>query len=172
MVSNPFSIFTPEQRRNIFIYIIGIMLYKFGLEYFNGELGRVTYAFDFLTLNDLLRLLTGAFITMANERFGEQRYKKIGILTGLNSAAQCIGSIVIAPLIKKRPTRTVLSFAVLTFGLISAILLIVDAATGGVLKFKTANNKTKYGNWSPNGSVIAKRSNFGLLLTFFFDFFF
>jgi hypothetical protein len=36
MVSNPFGIFTPEQRRNIFIYIIGIMLYKFGLEYFNG----------------------------------------------------------------------------------------------------------------------------------------
>ncbi len=38
--------FTPEQRRNIAIYTLGIMCYKFALEYFNGS-----------------------FITQANERF-------------------------------------------------------------------------------------------------------
>jgi hypothetical protein len=54
---------------DIAIYACGIMFYKFGLEYFNG-----------------------AFITIANERFGEERYKKIGILTGLNSAMQCVSS--------------------------------------------------------------------------------
>jgi hypothetical protein len=37
------------------------------------------------------------------------------------------------------------------FGLISAILLIVDASTGGKLKYKTADNVTHYGNWNPNG---------------------
>jgi hypothetical protein len=43
------------------------------------------------------------------------------------------------------------SAAVLTFGMISAILLVVDASTGGQLKYKTADNKTRYGTWNPNG---------------------
>jgi hypothetical protein len=63
---------------------------------------------------------------------------------------QCVGSILIAPLTKRFPTRTVLSYAVLVFGLISMTLLIADAATGG--KPKNMNGgKTKYGSWSPNG---------------------
>jgi hypothetical protein len=57
-----------------------------------------------------------------------------------------VGAILIAPLIKKFPTRSVLSCAVLTFGLISAILLVVDAATGGKPKFKTSTNKSQYGS--------------------------
>ncbi|SPO24395.1 uncharacterized protein UTRI_03663 [Ustilago trichophora] len=122
------SAFTAEQRRNIAIYVVGIMCYKFALEYYNGS-----------------------FITQANERFGARRFEKIAILTGTNYAAQCVGSIIVAPLIKRFPTRSVLAFAVLTFGIISCIPLIADAATGGVMKFKTANNKTKYGTWSPNG---------------------
>lgn len=32
------NLFSPEERRNIFIYIGGIMLYKFGLEAFNGSI--------------------------------------------------------------------------------------------------------------------------------------
>jgi len=40
---------------------------------------------------------------------------------------------------------------VFSFGVISAVLLIADAATGGKLKFNTPDNKTKYGNWNPNG---------------------
>ncbi|PWY99501.1 hypothetical protein BCV70DRAFT_119590 [Testicularia cyperi] len=122
------SAFTPDQRKNIAIYTLGIMCYKFGLEYYNGS-----------------------FITQANERFGDRRFEKIAILTGTNYAAQCIGSIIVAPLIKRFPTRSVLATAVFTFGLIATIPLIADAATGGVLKFKTANNKTKYGSWDPNG---------------------
>lgn len=127
MVLSFFSIYTPEQRRDIAIYVTGIIAYKLALEYFNG-----------------------AFITMANERFGDERYQKIGLLTGLNSAAQCVGSIVVAPLIKRVPTRTVLSCAVLAFGVVSAILLVVDAATGGKLKYKTPDNNSHYGNWNPN----------------------
>ncbi|KAJ7210995.1 major facilitator superfamily domain-containing protein [Mycena rebaudengoi] len=123
-----YRVFSPKERRNILIYTLGIMCYKFALEWFNG-----------------------GFITMANERFGDQRYKKIGILTGMNSAMQCVGSIVIAPLIKRYPTRSVLSYAVLTFGLISAIVLIVDGSTGGKLRSSTVDNKTHYGSWNPNG---------------------
>jgi hypothetical protein len=106
----------------------------------------------------LWQYYNGAFITMANERFGDSRYQKIGILTGLNYAMQCVsavpsgladasyptqvGSIIIAPLMKRYPTRSVLSIGVLSFGLISAVVLVVDAGTGGKLKFNTSDNKT------------------------------
>jgi MFS family permease len=93
----------------------------------------------------------GAFLTMANERFGDERYAKIGLLTGLNYAAQGLGSIIISPLMKRFPTRIVLSSAVVLFGAVSAIILIVDAAKGGALKFTTATNTTQYGLWDPNG---------------------
>lgn len=51
----------------------------------------------------------------------------------VKQAAQCVGAILIAPLIKKFPTRTILSSAIL-FGLTSIILLIVDAAIGTYLR--------------------------------------
>ncbi|KAL0580558.1 hypothetical protein V5O48_001468 [Marasmius crinis-equi] len=124
----PWRGFSRTQRKNIAIYVVGIMFYKFALEWYNG-----------------------AFITLANERFGDDRYSNIGILTGLNYAMQCVGSIIVAPLIKRYPTRSVLSTAVFVFGFISAILLIVDASTGGVMRFRTEDNTTKYGTWNPKG---------------------
>ena len=77
-------------------------------------------------------------------------------MTGLYQATQCVGAILIAPLAKAYPIRSVLSMAVLVFGVLSAVLLIVDASTGG--RFKTAsesgNSAAPYGN--PNvGGVIA-----------------
>lgn len=44
------------------------------------------------------------------------------------------GAILIAPLVARFPTRSVLSVAVLVFGLMTTILLIVDAATGGSIR--------------------------------------
>lgn len=88
------------------------------------------------------------WLASANVDFHPIGFQKIGILTGLNSAMQCVGSILVAPLIKKFPTRSVLSSAILVFAVISAILLIVDASTGGVMRFKTDNNKTQYGSWN------------------------
>lgn len=117
----------PDQRRNIMIYVAGIMCYKFGIEYFNG-----------------------AFLALANERFGEQRYEKLGLLTKLNYAAQGIGSIAIAPLVKRMPIRIVLMGAIIAFGIVSAMIMVVDATTGGKIKFKTSNNEVQYGSWNPN----------------------
>ncbi|KAE8229774.1 hypothetical protein CF326_g5248 [Tilletia indica] len=122
------SAFTASQRRNIAFYVLGIMCYKFALEYYNG-----------------------AFITLANERFTTNTYQKLGILTGINYAAQGLGSILISPLIKRFPTRSVLSVAVLGFSLISAILLICDAATGGQPRTMRADGKNHYGSWNANG---------------------
>ena len=98
---------------------------------------------------------------MANERFGDDRYAKIGILTGLNYAAQGIGSIVISPLIKRLPTRIVLCAAVVLFGVVSAMILIIDAATGGAIKFNTTDNVTQYGHWSPNGVSVVGQAGAG-----------
>jgi MFS family permease len=54
----------------------------------------------------------------------------VGGVQGLNQAAQCVGAILIAPLVKRWPTRTVLAAAILMFSLTAAILLIVDVGTG------------------------------------------
>ncbi|RPB29429.1 MFS general substrate transporter [Terfezia boudieri ATCC MYA-4762] len=119
--------YTPTERRNIAIYIIGIMFYKFGLEAFNGSI-----------------------TTLAIDRFGTQAFRKQGLLQGLNQAFQCVGSILIAPLIKRFPTRSVLAMAVMVFGLLTAVLMIVDASTGGRIK-RGDERKPHYGNWNPDG---------------------
>lgn len=123
--------YTPAERRNIAIYIGGIMLYKFGLEFFNGSI-----------------------TTLATDRFkAANTFTKLGAAQGVNQAAQCVGAILIAPLIKQWPTRTVLSAAILFFGLMTTILLIVDAATHGKPK-KSAAAKAVYGSWDPDAIFI------------------
>jgi len=120
LLSRTWNLFTSQEKRNIFLYIIGIMLYKFGLEAYNG-----------------------AIITLATNRYDQdafshgvhsRTFEKVGLLSGLNQAAQCIGSILIAPLIKRWPTRTVLSASIFLFGIFTAILLVLDALTGGHIK--------------------------------------
>ncbi|KAF9045093.1 major facilitator superfamily domain-containing protein [Panaeolus papilionaceus] len=119
--------YSSAERRNIAFYIAGIMMYKFGLEFFNGSI-----------------------TTLATDRFNSQKtFTKLAAASGVNQAAQCVGAILIAPLVKRWPTRSVLSIAIFIFGLMTLILLIVDAATGG--KIKPASAKTpSYGDWPPN----------------------
>jgi hypothetical protein len=74
---------------------------------------------------------------------------QVGAAQGLNQAAQCVGAILIAPLIKKWPTRGVLSCAVLFFGFMTTILLIVDGATGGSIR-PSVSSPVEYGSWNPN----------------------
>ena len=116
-IPETWRLFTPAERRNVAIYIVGIVLYKFGLEAFNGSIVALAtnrYDYDALT-----------------HKSSPKTFERVGLLTGLNQAFQVLGSIVIAPLIKRYPTKNVLSGAVLVFAIFSAILLIVDAATGG-----------------------------------------
>lgn len=132
------NLFSAVEKRNIAIYIAGIMLYKFGLEAFNGSIvALATNRYD----NDA-KINKTASVT-----FG-----KLGLLTGLNQACQCIGSILIAPLIKRFPTKAVLSVAILVFGLLTAILLIADAGTGGRVKPAGWDLTHKKGDWSYYGS--------------------
>ncbi|KAG0325540.1 hypothetical protein BGZ99_000524 [Dissophora globulifera] len=124
MVSNPLADFSSLERRNLVIYMIGIMLYKFGLEAF-----------------------TGSITLLATDRFNEKNtFTNLAILQGLNQAFQCVGSIAIAPLIKRFPTRSVLASAIALFGLLSAIIIIVDVSTGGKIPLE---GKQRYGKWDP-----------------------
>ncbi len=120
------------------------MLYKFGLEAFNG-----------------------AIITLATNRYDQDAYnsgtvartfERVGLLSGLNQASQCVGSILIAPLIKRWPTRTVLSVSIFVFGIFTAILMIVDAVTGGHIKprdFQPTNKNdfSYYGKYHTDGII-------------------
>ena len=113
-------LFSFKEKRNIVIYILGLMLYKFGLEAFNGAIiSLATNRYD-----------QDAFMSGTTRR----TFEKVGLLSGLNQAFQCVGSILIAPLVKRWPTRTVLSASIILFGLFTAILLVVDASTGGRIK--------------------------------------
>jgi len=137
-VLGTWNLFTSIEKRNIAIYIAGIMLYKFGLEAFNGSIvALATNRYD----NDAKMSGTRA-----------QTFFKVGLLTGLNQAFQCVGSILIAPLIKRWPTKMVLSMAILVFGILTAILLIVDASTGGYIKPAGWDKTHKKDDWSYYGS--------------------
>ncbi|KAG7439275.1 uncharacterized protein BT62DRAFT_770006 [Guyanagaster necrorhizus] len=123
--------YTHEERRNIAFYVGGIMFYKLGLEFFNGSI-----------------------TTLATDRFAKANtFTKLGAAQGVNQAAQCVGAILIAPLIVRFPTRTVLGVSVLFFSLMTMILLVVDAATGGKMR-ESANSPTHYGSWNPNAIFI------------------
>jgi MFS family permease len=139
------SIFSTAEKRNIIIYILGIVLYKFGLEAFNGS---------------IITLATNRFDQDAlKSRISAHTFEKVGLVAGVNQALQCVGSIFISPLIKHWPTRTVLSVAIFFFALCTAILIILDAATGGYIKPKHFNSTNKndfsyYGNYKSDWIIL------------------
>ncbi|PWY67239.1 hypothetical protein BO94DRAFT_540455 [Aspergillus sclerotioniger CBS 115572] len=116
-VQKSWNDFTPKERHESAFYILGIVFYKFGLEAFNGSIITLaTNRYDY----DALRTHTPP-----------KTFQRVGLMVGLNQACQCVGSILIAPLIRRYPARVILMVAVLVFGIFSAILLIMDACTGG-----------------------------------------
>ncbi|KAG8849638.1 hypothetical protein FRB91_009722, partial [Serendipita sp. 411] len=128
MHPNLWASFDPRETRNILVYIAGIMFYKLGIESFNG-----------------------AIVSLAADRFeAAHTFGKIGALNGLNQAMQVVGSILAGPLVKGFPARSVMATAILIFGLVTILFMVIDAGTGG--KPKIANgNQVKYGTWNPNG---------------------
>ncbi|KAJ3163404.1 hypothetical protein HDU88_006355 [Geranomyces variabilis] len=119
--------FTAAETRNIIFYIIGIMCYKFALESFNGTIKA-------LALDRLAKA---------------EKYTWTGYLDGFNQAAQCIGSILIAPLVKRFPTRTVLAAAVAVFSVVASLGMIIEVATGGKTPQQSSTGKAIAGDWNP-----------------------
>jgi MFS family permease len=135
------DLYSVKEKRNMLIYIIGIMLYKFGLESFNGSI--VSLAAN--------RYDRDAFESGSSSR----TFEKVGLIVGLNQGFQCIGSILISTLIKRWTTRIVLSISIFIFGLFTALLLIIDASTGGKIKpsnFRPMheNDYSYYGKYPTN----------------------
>lgn len=135
-------LFSKKEKRNLYIYIIGIMLYKFAFETFNGSVTALaTTRYDDQS---------------AANHTANHTYRSIGLLTGLNQACQCIGAILVAPLEKRLATKMIMICAMLAFGLLAAILLVVERTTGGVIKPQGwdrehgAKDYSYYGHWDPN----------------------
>ncbi|KAL0941964.1 uncharacterized protein CTRU02_204727 [Colletotrichum truncatum] len=137
--------FAPQERRNLLFYILGIMVYKFGLEAFNGSITALaTNRYDYESIVN---------------KTDSRTFERLALLQGLNQAAQCVGSIIIAPLVKRFPTKNVLACAIFIFGLCSAILLILDAATGGTFVPEAYRENHPKNEWSyygkyPNDAII------------------
>ncbi|KAF3033486.1 hypothetical protein E8E12_001922 [Didymella heteroderae] len=140
VIRETWNIYTPVERRNIAIYIAGIMMYKFGLEAFNGS---------------VIALATNRYDELGRRQHASITFQRVGILTGLNQAFQCVGSILIAPLIKRYPTKNVLAAAILIFAVMSSILLILDAATGGkfVPNGHPKGDFSYYGDYNTDGMI-------------------
>ncbi|KAH8146801.1 uncharacterized protein LAJ45_09175 [Morchella importuna] len=89
------------EKRNMAIWIIGIMFYKLGLETFQGSITII-----------------------ALEKWGDEKHRKYGLLRGLDQLFQCVGSILIAPLIRR------------------ALLMIIDFGTHGRIKTSISTDPT------------------------------
>ncbi|TKX27702.1 hypothetical protein C1H76_0129 [Elsinoe australis] len=146
-LADTWRLFTPTEKRNIAFYILGIMLYKFGLEAFNGSITALaTNRYDW----EQDQAEAAGISRQVNT------FQRVGLLQALNQTAQCLGSIMIAPLIKRFPTRSVLGVAVVTFALFTSILMIVDAATGGNIKpsgVDVSDWGAYYGNYNSDGMI-------------------
>lgn len=145
LITESWRTFTSTEKRNVVIYILGIMLYKLGLEAFNGSITALaTNRYDY-----------DAFKSSRAAR----TFERVGLLTGLNQAFQCVGSILIAPLVKRYPTKNVLACSMLVFGLFAAMLLVLDAATGGTFvpaRFRQEHPKddfSYYGHYNTDGII-------------------
>lgn len=105
------SIYSVVEKRNMFLYIIGIMFYKFGLEAF-----------------------TGSVALMIKQRYGTRAgVTSWGTISAINLAMQCAGSVLIAPLIARFQVKSVLAVAIWAFAILVSIGIILEAATGGRL---------------------------------------
>ncbi|CAF2521779.1 unnamed protein product [Rotaria sp. Silwood2] len=143
--TNKKSAFSAREKRNIIIYIVGIIIYKFGLEAFNGS---------------IMTLATNRYDQDALKgRTAPHTFERVGLLFGLNQASQCFGSLLISPLIKHWPSRTILSIAIFIFALFTAMLIILDVATGGYIKPKNFNSTNKndfsyYGHYKADWIIV------------------
>ncbi|RAL12175.1 uncharacterized protein BO97DRAFT_470401 [Aspergillus homomorphus CBS 101889] len=60
-------------------------------------------------------------------------FERVGLMYGLKLFAQGVGATIITPLRQRVSSRMTLVLTVLLFGLINAMLLIIDACTGGTI---------------------------------------
>ncbi|ORZ36777.1 major facilitator superfamily domain-containing protein [Catenaria anguillulae PL171] len=127
MSSKVFNGFTAVEKKNLVVYSLGLMCYKFALE-----------------------TLSGCMSSLVLTRVKNNPAAMWATVVSINYAAQSIGSLLVSPLIKRWPTSKVLATSILTFGLIVAIIPILEGINGGG-RDGTLGDEKKYkaGEWSP-----------------------
>jgi MFS family permease len=129
--------FTLIERRDVVFYIIGVMFFKVGTEAFNGSI--IALATDCYDIEQVETTRT---------------FQRIGLLQGLNMGMRCFGSILVGPLIKRYPIRSVLSCACILFGVSTASVIALDASTGGTFKPSySVDSVTYYGTYNPDALI-------------------
>ena len=105
--------FSKSERWNIFCYIVGVMCYKFGLESYNGTVKSLA-----------LDRFTAAGLSV---------FQYTGYLDGFQAATQCVGSIIVGPLMRYYSVKSVLTFFLVVYAFISMIIMAIEHANGGTM---------------------------------------
>lgn len=114
------ELFSPTERNDIAIYIVGIMVFKFGTEAFNGSIIALT-----TKLFDKQGTVTGGSSSI---------FQYIGMMQGLNLGMRCFGSILVGPLVNRFPIKVVMGGACAMLALSTGSLMIADSRAGGTFK--------------------------------------
>ncbi|ORZ31760.1 hypothetical protein BCR44DRAFT_1441579 [Catenaria anguillulae PL171] len=125
--SGLFAEFTPTERRNLAIYTLGMMAYKFALEN-----------------------LSGCFSNIVLQRVAINPSSTWSTIVSINFAAQSVGSLLVSPLIKRWPTARVLSTTIIVFALLVAVVPIMELLTGGGRDgtLMAGEKGYKFGRWN------------------------
>lgn len=115
------------------------MCYKFALEQYNGTIRAL--AIDRFTIW-LMPVFTYS-----------------GYLDGFQAMTQCVGSIIVGPLMALFPVKTVLWMSLLTFSLLSMLVMCIESAYGGTSPTNCTSTGglppvctgAKSGHWNPIG---------------------
>ncbi|KAI8892047.1 hypothetical protein BC833DRAFT_558378, partial [Globomyces pollinis-pini] len=127
----PFRYFTKSEQRNLTLYIIGIMLYKFGYESINASMNGII-------INRLFKYPKGL---AKDDKSG---IEVNATAVGLNLACQVIGSLTIGPLFKRFHAKNVLCCAILGFATIVATVPVMEALTGGKIPGSAGSKDSKF----------------------------
>ncbi|KAI5811208.1 hypothetical protein DFH27DRAFT_620186 [Peziza echinospora] len=135
--------YTPIERKNIMLYILGLMLYKFSFEIWTGALTTIS----------LTRFHPQTDEDGDDEGEGEGSPVGIlGVLQALNLLSQCVGTAFVSWGLRRGwSTRRILVCAVLCGVVVSAGLLGLDAGTGGRWREDGGGGRgrERYGEWDP-----------------------
>ncbi|KAJ2984839.1 hypothetical protein HDV02_000888, partial [Globomyces sp. JEL0801] len=127
----PFRYFTKSEQRNLTLYILGIMLYKFGLESINASMNGII-------INRLYMYPKGL---AKDDKSGIELN---ATAVGLNLACQVIGALTIGPLFKRFHAKNVLACAILGFATIVATVPLMEAITGGKIPGSAKSKDPKF----------------------------
>ncbi|KAJ3091267.1 hypothetical protein HDU96_003107 [Phlyctochytrium bullatum] len=137
-VRGPKDTFTRLEIWNIFFYIGGIMLYKFSLETMNTCMNGVLL--NRLTTSDTKTLWT--------------------VAQAINVIGQCVGSLLVAPLVRRMYAGRLLATCILLFGAVIVVIPILEGATSTTPPstaprsrptgpIQVLISRPRAGNWSP-----------------------